>query len=189
MRSPSAAPAPEAWGAGAAKPAQAALGFVQLADVLEHFACGGRRFVVRGLVLGVADQAAQVLAIALGELPDEGVERASPPAINWSRQRSRAWKRSLYWRVEESTWSMRATMASTSWSRISLPMYWICRLRAMCALCFGASSSALRSGSVSGRRSSNCGCRVVRRSPRSCRACSSRLICDLLFSSNCESSS
>ena len=55
--------------------AQAALGFVQFADVLEHFACGGRRFVVRGLVLGVADQAAQVLAIALGELPDEGVER------------------------------------------------------------------------------------------------------------------
>ena len=46
--------------------AQAALGFVQFADVLEHFACGGRRFVVRGLVLGVADQAAQVLAILLG---------------------------------------------------------------------------------------------------------------------------
>ncbi|MNT43645.1 hypothetical protein D3C72_1801290 [compost metagenome] len=81
-------------------------------------------------------------------------------------------------------------MASMSWSRISLPMYWRWRLRAACALCFGASISALSMASLSGRRLSMSALSVVRRSPRSCSACSSRLTWDLLFSpekssSNC----
>jgi len=40
-----------------------------------------------------------------------------------------------------------------SWSRISLPMNWMCRLRAAWAVCFGASAMARRSASLSGRRS------------------------------------
>ena len=43
---------------------EAALDLVQVADVLEDLARGGWRFVPRRLVLGMADQAAQVLAVS-----------------------------------------------------------------------------------------------------------------------------
>ena len=43
--------------------AQASLGFVQLADVFENLAAGRRRFVSRRFVLGMTDEAAQVLTI------------------------------------------------------------------------------------------------------------------------------
>lgn len=44
---------------------------VQLADVLEDFTAGSRRFVLRNLVLGLTDQGAQLLAIGVRVLDDE----------------------------------------------------------------------------------------------------------------------
>eukprot|EP01038_Epipyxis_sp_PR26KG_P002296 gene2296-3261_t len=45
--------------------AQAALSLVQLTDVLEDFTAGGRRLVMRLLVLGLTDQGAQLLAVGI----------------------------------------------------------------------------------------------------------------------------
>lgn len=50
---------------------QAALRFVQLTDVLEDFTAGGRRLVLRNLVLGLTDQGAQLLAIGVRIFADE----------------------------------------------------------------------------------------------------------------------
>ena len=44
---------------------------VQLADVLEDFTAGSRRFVLRNLVLGLTDQGTQLLAIGVRVLDDE----------------------------------------------------------------------------------------------------------------------
>ena len=51
--------------------AQAALGFVQFADVFEDFAGRGRRFVLRQFVLALTDQLAQVLAVGVGVFDDK----------------------------------------------------------------------------------------------------------------------
>ena len=54
--------------------AQTSLGFVQLADVLENFAAGRRRFVSRRFVLGMTDEATQMLTVGFGIISDEGFE-------------------------------------------------------------------------------------------------------------------
>jgi len=51
--------------------AQTALGLVELADVFEDLAAGGRRLVGLQLVLGLPDQRAQLLAISFGVLLDK----------------------------------------------------------------------------------------------------------------------
>jgi hypothetical protein len=67
---------------------QSALTFIDLADVFEDLAGGGRRAVMCGFVLCVADEAAQVLSIGFRVLSDERFERlvvardqAIPPAL------------------------------------------------------------------------------------------------------------
>lgn len=54
--------------------AQAALGFVQLADVLEHLACGGRWLALRRFVLRLTQQLTQMLGIGIGVLTDKVVQ-------------------------------------------------------------------------------------------------------------------
>src|SRR5690606_23665427 len=55
---------------------QAALDLVQIADVFEDFARGRWRLVMGRLVLGMTDQAAQVLAVGLWVVVDEALQHA-----------------------------------------------------------------------------------------------------------------
>ncbi len=55
--------------------AQAALGFIQFADVLEHLACGRRWLALRGFMLRLSQQLTQVLGIGVRVLVDKVVQR------------------------------------------------------------------------------------------------------------------
>lgn len=68
--------------------AQAALQFVEVADVFEDLARSGRRLVTRLLVLGMTDKRTQLLTVGVGVFVDEAfkvlvitVDQAVPPAL------------------------------------------------------------------------------------------------------------
>jgi hypothetical protein len=101
------------------------------------------------LVLGLTDQGAQLLAIGLRVLDDERSRSSSSPAIRRSRQRSRLWKRSLYWRwsielIEQGQNGVSVLIAHQLADELTGGVY------ARCAVCLGASARARRSSSVNG---------------------------------------